>query len=261
MRVIPEQSGSFVVGVDGCRGGWVAVWLTGKAPRKTGAAVYSTFAELWSALGHAGRILVDMPIGLPGKGARRCDLEARRVLGPRLGSRVFPCPGRAALSAGDYAEACQNNQRQLGRKLSKQSYFLLPKIRECDTLLQSNPTARAKIFEAHPEACFAGLAGGSGLRASKKTAEGQAQRVGLLKDCQRGLGPCIQGILEQTRRVELLPDDALDAAVLAYAASVAKRWRVLPEEGPPEFDETGLPMRIVGLKPPRRPGLAKHSGA
>ncbi|MGF1449427.1 MAG: DUF429 domain-containing protein [Opitutales bacterium] len=234
--------------MDGCRAGWIALWLTKRAPRKTGAAVFASMTALWTALGHAEHILVDMPIGLPHRLHRHCDSEARQILGPRRGSRVFPCPSRAALEARAYPEACKLNLKQLGKKLSKQSYFILPKIRECDALLQGNAAAREKIVEAHPEVCFAGLVDGAGLASSKKTEQGRDERLALIQDNRPELLPVVQAILAQHRRSELLPDDAVDAAMLTYAASVPGRWRVLPEQVPLEFDETGLPMRIVGLK-------------
>jgi predicted RNase H-like nuclease len=44
---------------------------------------------------------IDIPIGLTASGPRSCDLEARRLLGPRRSS-VFPAPAREVLRAWSY---------------------------------------------------------------------------------------------------------------------------------------------------------------
>src|SRR2546422_11663063 len=98
-----------LLGVDGCPGGWCAVALeVGEGrPRAAGAHVYRSFAEILAA--DAAVICIDIPIGLldvPGQ--RRCDVEARRLLGPRRSS-VFPPPSRRALAARSYREACDIN--------------------------------------------------------------------------------------------------------------------------------------------------------
>lgn len=50
--------------------------------------------------------MIDVPIGLPDRGARECDKAARRRLGPSRGSSVFPAPIRRILAATSYIEAC-----------------------------------------------------------------------------------------------------------------------------------------------------------
>ncbi len=51
----------FVVGVDGCRGGWLAVKLS--LTRRLGSRSFS-FLLLWESYQDAALILVDIPIGL-----------------------------------------------------------------------------------------------------------------------------------------------------------------------------------------------------
>src|SRR5437870_4489813 len=97
---------TLLLGVDGCPGGWCAVALEvgdGRA-RPAGARVYSSVAEILAS--DAAVICIDIPIGLldvPGQ--RRCDVEARRLLGPAW-PRVFIPPCRQALGApDDYIDA------------------------------------------------------------------------------------------------------------------------------------------------------------
>ena len=54
---------AFVVGVDGCPGGWIAVARQDDA--KPSAKVFATFAALVAAFPEDAIVAVDMPIGLP----------------------------------------------------------------------------------------------------------------------------------------------------------------------------------------------------
>ncbi|MBW3631957.1 MAG: DUF429 domain-containing protein [Chloroflexi bacterium] len=83
-----------VVGVDGCREGWVAVtWDTeARTPQEAlSARVHTSFMDLLDACQEAMAIGVDIPIGLSESEPRQCDIAARKVLGPRRSS-VFPAP-------------------------------------------------------------------------------------------------------------------------------------------------------------------------
>jgi predicted RNase H-like nuclease len=79
-----------------------------------------------------------MPIGLPERGPRACDLEARRLLGPGRASSVFPAPIRPVLVATSYDDACQIRLQVEGKKLSRQAWVIVPKIREVDDMLRDN---------------------------------------------------------------------------------------------------------------------------
>jgi predicted RNase H-like nuclease len=151
-----------VAGVDGCRAGWAVALAT--LDEIVEVRVVPTFADVLAL--RPAAIAIDMPIGLADAGPRACDIEARRRLGPRRSS-VFPAPLRPMLAANTYQEALA-----IGG-LSKQAYYLLPKIREVDALI--TPRRQRTIVEAHPELCFARLVGHP-CRAPKRTAEGRAER-------------------------------------------------------------------------------------
>ncbi len=95
-------------------------------------------------------------------------------------SRVFNVPCRESLAVADYAEASAINDKILGRKLSKQSWAIAPKIREVDDLLHLRPELCERIREAHPEVCFA-AANGAPMSHDKAKRPGFEERRALLK--------------------------------------------------------------------------------
>lgn len=211
-----------VLGVDGCRGGWVGALVEG---RRVSWHRFATFAEALAV--PAASIGVDMPVGLPPTGRRGCDLEAKSLLG-RAHPRVFLAPPRGVLAAATYAEAGRLHRELTGGLgLSLQTWHLVPKIREVDAVADD-----PRLVEVHPELSLAAL-GGSGPLPSKKTAAGRAARVALLTGWLGELGDLPAG------------DDGLDALAVAWSAHrwLAGRARTLP--GVPAYDETGRPMRIV----------------
>ena len=200
-----------LLGVDGCRAGWVAA-------SDRGARLYPTFAEIVAE--RFELVLIDVPIGLLQAGPRNCDLQARSLLGARRSS-VFPAPGRRLLRA-----------RRYGRQCSIQLWNILHKIREVDEAM--TPRLQRRVREAHPEVSFA-LLNGSPLRFAKKSADGEAERRRLLRPIF-GEIPAVPGSAR---------DDVLDAYALLWSAHRARRGeaRVL---GGGERDERGLQCEIVG---------------
>lgn len=226
------------LGVDGCRAGWFAVRLDEAGGR---FGLYANIRALALAQRDAPKILIDMPIGLPASAPRRCDREARRLLRQRASS-IFPVPCRAALSAPDYASACAVNVGVLGVKLSRQSWNILPKIRELDDWLQAS--GERHWVEAHPELAFWALNGGEAMAHGKKTAAGLRERLHVLDRCWPGASALYAEARAAYPKTPLADDDIADALALAVTASLAGGdLRRVPQT--PEFDATGLPMQIV----------------
>ena len=74
-----------VGGLDGCPGGWVLVTTSASGGDRCHVEVVEDLASVIADL-DAGRLAVaaiDIPIGLPERGPRRCDTEARKLIGPR----------------------------------------------------------------------------------------------------------------------------------------------------------------------------------
>jgi predicted RNase H-like nuclease len=261
-----------VAGADGCRAGWVVAVLSpagtsrasaagvvtggrtagtsGRAAGGGGGASVLTGSEAAGQLvievvrrldaaiadvaaGRLAAIAVDMPIGLPDRGPRACDIAARQRLGARRSS-VFPTPVRAALDAPTYAEALARSRAASGRGLSRQAFNLLAKMAELDAIIR--PELQDQVVEAHPEMAFARLAGRPAAH-PKRTAEGRAERLAVLD--RAGLGD-----LSAVRLPGAAPDDVLDAVALTLTAARV-RDGVAERLGDGTRDARGLCMEVV----------------
>jgi len=236
-------------GIDGCRGGWV-IAESDEDSRTVQFEVAASLAALFAESIIGGFLIaIDIPIGLSDDSARACDQEARKFLGLK-GSSVFPVPCRSTLQAdapARYREACHLNFQASGRKLSRQSHAILPKIAQVDALIK--PPMQKWIREAHPEIAFAGLNGGRAVRLKKRTLEGQRKRLRLLR--KAGLRITATDLLAQRLRwgrANVEPDDLIDAvACLTVARRIARGLATrFPRETPAERDSHGLRMEIWG---------------
>jgi predicted RNase H-like nuclease len=236
----------FVVGVDGCRGGWLAVSLS---PDETPEChIFPEMAALWAAHRQAALILVDIPIGLPeAANDRTCDKEARKVLGPRRAS-VFPVPCRAAVYAPDYDTAINLNERITGKRIFRAAWNLIPRMRQVDQILQADSRSRGVIREAHPEVLFWGLNQRRSMASYKKKAAGEAERLGVLQRVYRGADAMFYELKENLPRSSATSDDLLDALAAAVTGLIGgTRLQTLPPN--PERDSKGLPMEMVYFVP------------
>lgn len=274
-----------LVGVDGCRAGWVAatVDVADLGAQKLPAPAFSivpTFAVLLDALkGERAVIAVDIPIGLPSglpgdDGRRRADAEARAFLGPRRAVSVFSAPCRPTLAATSYLEACEAEVRARGggKGLSREAYNLIPKIRDVDGVVTPahqaaiDGSTRLWVREVHPEVAFAVLAGagqrGRGLVHSKRgckacrgaVCSGEADRLALLSAHIPDFDPrairqrLIGGYPRQLGRSGPVVgrDDLIDAvACLIAARRIASGDALTLPATDPEHDARGLRMEIV----------------
>ncbi|TVQ11210.1 MAG: DUF429 domain-containing protein [Bacteroidetes bacterium] len=169
-------------GIDGCKKGWLMVLINNDSHHYT---LVHPITELTNILSGHIRVLVDMPVGLLSSGLtftgnRPCDVAARKLLGVKHTS-IFNPPCIEALHEKSYQQASETNYRILGKKLSKQSWNIAPKIREINAFLHLNPHWRGKILEAHPELSFQQLNGSIPLQFSKKTSEGIEERLSILQ--------------------------------------------------------------------------------
>lgn len=230
-----------VLGVDGCRGGWIAAIHDLRSHRCT-VALYASFAELVAAHADAAVIATDIPIGLSDAAPRVADVEARRFLG-RRGSSVFPAPCRAALDAPSYAEACARSQAASGKKISKQTDAIRGKIREVDVLLRSDPSLRTRVVEVHPEVSFAVLNDDLPMLHVKKRAEGQRERLAVLPAMSRA---AFAEARARWLRRTVATDDILDALVAMWSAERVHAGTARSFPPPPlRLDSVGLPLRIL----------------
>jgi predicted RNase H-like nuclease len=239
-----EQVGSMrlICGADGCKAGWIAIFRD-LDTEAVSWRLCNTAHELMYGEPAPQVIAIDIPIGLPDRGSRPCDQQARRLLGPGRGSSVFPAPIRPVLAATSYMEACQIGLQVEGKKLSRQAWAICYKIRDVDQLIHQDPGLKARVSEVHPEVSFYFLAGNRPLQHNKKRKEGRTERQKLLEDV---FGEQLHDVLAQCReRKKVGEDDILDAFVALWTAEriTSGKAQTIPPV-PPE-DSFGLPMQIV----------------
>jgi predicted RNase H-like nuclease len=231
-----------VVGVDGCPGGWIAaIWDTDRnewSPRH-----FDDIQQLLAAMGEADCIGIDIPIGLRDDGtARRCDIEARRLLGwPRMTS-VFPAPQRSLLNCASHSEASTLSKERFTKGISQQAFGIFKKVREVDCAI--TPDLQQRVIEVHPELTFHAMNGGRPLLHSKKKLDGFAERRDLLR---RHVSPSIPETRADARTLAPTAgaDDLLDALAAAWTARRFAECRAERVPREPERDERGLRMEIV----------------
>jgi predicted RNase H-like nuclease len=190
----------------------------------TGAAELLALADAVEAQA----IALDVPIGLPASGQRRCDKEAHASLGARRSS-VFMTPPRHVLEHDRYAAA-----RAASPGLTAQAFALISRIRDVDTALRAaGPSIHARVVECHPELSFRAMTGRELAR--KKSARGALERIEALTAAG------LTDVREAPDEAGL--DDALDAMACAWTA---RRWAdgTAKTRGG-DADALGVPMRIV----------------
>jgi predicted RNase H-like nuclease len=226
---------SYYVGVDRCRGSWLAARLTTSGRSKSWRVDWElsrSFTDVVSS--DADAVGVDIPIGLAGQGWRQADLQARTVLPGWARSRVFLTPPRAVLEAASGSDnaTLQALSRSLtGSGVSRQALALGPAILEVDAALQGDVRLAAVTVEVHPELSFAAMtdagalpgkksAAGIGLRIQALITAWSIDVVGLLATAPAGAGV----------------DDCLDALAAAWSArrhhlGAAHTWPSAPRVG------------------------------
>lgn len=233
------------IGIDGCKGGWFYVWLD--EGQSYGYGILETIDALTGLVNSTDTALIDMPIGLMEAGfhERQCDRAARKLLKKRASS-IFPAPCRQSLQADDYLSASNINFTVTGRRLSRQTYFIMPKIRELD-LFMGTDGRQLDIHEFHPELGFLALNRFVPLKFSKKTGAGQQERQHILSRYTPSCEAVIIRAKNRFLRRQAGVDDILDALCGAVSASFRDHFIFLPTV--PETDPRGLTMQIVYAGP------------
>ena len=237
----------WLAGVDGCTGGWLAAFVRTSGD-EVRLRIVPRFADVLAAAERPAVVAVDMPIGLPertGPGGRAAENCVRPLLGARQSS-VFSVPSRAAIDAGDYRAACNIAEAtsEPPRKVSKQLFNIVPKIREVDEALRATPSAANQVFEVHPELAFWRLNGERALVEPKKI-KGKCYEPGLA--LRRALliaaGLCADAVLSIPPK-GAGADDLLDALACAAIARRIHAGLAQPFPNPPPRDAHGLVMAI-----------------
>jgi predicted RNase H-like nuclease len=207
-------------GIDGTRNGWITAEFSGDTWK------LDSFEKLSSI--DFDEALIDIPIGLPESSTRKCDAEARDFLAPERHYSIFNCPVRDAVYADSYQDACDINEEETGKRISKQAWNIVPKIREADKQAQ-----KRELREAHPEVFFKAIEEESVIE-SKSSVEGLKDREEILKR----FGDI--SVIEDFEAKDVSEDDLIDAMVL----SLGSKFELENIPGNPDKDSEGLEMSI-----------------
>ncbi|MBI3433843.1 MAG: DUF429 domain-containing protein [Proteobacteria bacterium] len=242
-----RQDDVWLAGIDGCRGGWLAAFVSPQSGEVRARVARDIAAHLFAPEAPAV-IAIDIPIGLPqraGPGGRAAEAAVRPLIGRRRSS-VFSVPARDAVYAGDYLLACRAALASSDppRKVSRQLFGIAPKIREVDALLRADAALAARVFEVHPEVAFWRLNDERALDEPKRV-KGRPYEPGLLERGRiliaAGFGV---GVVDAPAPAGASADDLLDALACAAIALRIHAGEAQPFPPLPPRDEYGLAMAI-----------------
>ena len=204
-----------VAGVDGTKGGWVAVVLDDG--RFAGDRLLRPIETTWDELADAQVVAIDVPIGY---GPREADTAARALL-TGAASTVFSTPTRQAL-AKPFGP---------GLGVSAQAHALGPRITHVTAAAEHD----SRIYEVHPEVSFRAMNAWRPLAHPKKSAGGALERIALLNS---------QGIvLDHLDEAGSAPlDDVVDAAAAAWTAN---RIGLRTAEAVPAAPNHGVRLGVI----------------
>ncbi len=231
-----------VVGVDGTRGGWMAVELT---QRNRGwnstAAFHPAFAQVIAQAPERAATAVGVPIGLPGKPGmrRRCDELARAQLGERRAAVLY-APARTLLTARSYQEV-------KGHGISQPAFLLTPMLAEVDAAME--PQLQRCVFQGHAEWAFQVLNGGP-LQHRRQRVAGREERIALLRRIKGNPFAAVLAELEAKPfpyRDLADPSDLVDACAQAWIAWHVAQSQAVRLPATPDPDSRGLDRAIWGL--------------
>jgi predicted RNase H-like nuclease len=221
-----------------CPGGWLTVTgkLVGTTLAPDGIEVLERLVEVIERRPGFEIVALNAPVGLPDRstpGGRRCDHEARALLGFARGGAVISAPPRSVLRCRTLEAA-----RRKHPALSAVEFALLARIAEVDDAVQ--PYLQRTIHEIHPELSFHQLNAGVPLRHAKHTTEGRAERRTLLETKL----PALAALLDR-RLAGTTLEHRIDGAVALWTARRIASRGVLRMPAHPDWDERGLRMEIL----------------
>jgi predicted RNase H-like nuclease len=233
---------SVLAGVVPARGGWLiaSAKIQGVTLSPETPVLRKTLQEVLDTKPSFQTIALAAPIGLlddASQGSRKCDIEARRLLGWPRGAAVLEPPYRKTLAVRDYDEARAVN----GGQLSGPQWQRLPRVQEVDA--EMAPYWQRTVYEVDPELSFYQLNGEKSLRYSKHSSRGREERIELLS----AKFPWLDRILGrgEGQRAASAEASLIDAAICLWACRrIASRGiKRIPEM--PVWDSSGLRMEIV----------------
>ena len=232
---------TILAGIDGCSFGWLCI--TKDLENDTlKSMIFKSAAELFAQTPTPAVFAIDIPIGLTNSGPRQCDIQARRLLGARRGTSVFPAPIRPVMNVASRVEADKIHRSIDERGVNVFSWNLYPRIRDVDAELQKNSHLRDKVYEVHPELSFKALNNGVPIIVAKRNPEGESIRRSLI---EKYFG---SGAFGEIRKKHYVKDaanhDINDAFAVLWTAERIYCGKALSIPTKIEFDSVGLKMGI-----------------
>lgn len=221
-----------VIGIDGCKEGWVGVLLSDEGHFHD-IATTTTLEEMMAFFPTATVAGVDMPLHLADAATRPADTWARKLLGARRGRSVFPAPPRFVISP-DWigrppGKVSDESRRRHGCGIPRQSLALRLKIAEVNQAFDDG----LPVIEVHPEVSFATMNDGCPLPFRKKSWGGMRERLALLRDAGIRLPDALPDPV-----AHLASDDIIDAAAAAWSAHRHAQGTATPLPSSPDSPRT-----------------------
>jgi len=198
-------------GIDGCKSGWFVAQLQ---DNKTLNFWLIESLDIINDITKKSAVVgIDIPLELHEKGTRMAEKEARTLLGRRAAT-IFSPPAIKTLNAKTYEEACRINYNEEGKKISKQTWFILNKIKEARKIYLDK-VSNKKLFEIHPELSFMAMNRMQVLIDSKKTIEGRKKRLKLINGYYPSFS--FDDVREKFSSKDVADDDILDAIAVLWS--------------------------------------------
>ena len=224
-----------IAGIDGCKSRWIAI-----AHEPGSTEFVAQLLETSELARQPWKVAaIDIPIGLPERGRGRL-ISWRGDSWAHAEAAYFPAPFGRPWGLLRGAQASEITYAQDGRRISQQTFGILPKIRAVDECIRSEGL-RERLFEVHPEVCFAAWQGRPMMYA-KRDLRGHEERRALIAAFFGGAA--FESVEAQLRGQKVALDDIADAFAALWSANRIHQGaaRRFPAEA--TFDAFDLPMHI-----------------
>jgi predicted RNase H-like nuclease len=228
----PDLPYSVVAGVTPCGPGWLvaSAKLHGTVFAPEEPVFVSDFVDVLDTRPSFDVIALNAPIGYLDEtvvGGRRCDREARLLLGAR-GSSIQSAPVRVS---------AQRDLELRGEHLDAITIALLPRYRE--VAAEITPYRQRTVYEVHSDLCFYRMNDEQPVASTKNSEQGSADRRELLTRSLPGVDRILEAEVAGASTSHLI-----DAAAFLWTARRIFLHAAVRIPADPEWDETGLRMEI-----------------
>ena len=203
---------STVIGIDGCRAGWITTQVLDN--QLISFKIIENLDDDYLKQSNLSHIGIDIPLRLSHTGKRLAEIEARGLLKKRA-CTIFSPPTLNALRTKNYIDACEVNFKECGKRISKQSWNLFPKIKEAHNFLKNNLISKVGVFEVHPELSFMAMNDMNIIEASKKTDIGKEIRIELIQKFFPTFS--FELVRNKYKKNQVLDDDILDSISVLWS--------------------------------------------